>query len=241
MKDKGLRWAMSTRGLTGALLGVALVVTLTACGGNEPTAAPTPVATVEMAKYSTFKDGAGTLWVVGELLNKSDFSVGKVAVAVLLVGDNGKVLASQTVSSPTAVPAMVGPLQEAPFRIGISDPPATWADIKFQLEAKPWMSQEATLAYYDLKIQNEILTPPPDDQGRYVLTGEIVNTGSAVAGSVEVFATGYGSDGKIVDAVYGFSKPDRIAPGEPATIELSFSPGRQIAAVNLLVQGVKGN
>jgi hypothetical protein len=175
-----------------------------------PTHAPTSVPTVvtvlppstatqiqqqghlEPVGIRFLKDPIGGLHFVGEVQNNGTLAAEQVEVSVALLDGDGAPLATEV----AAIPARLIPAGErSPFEVILRDLPRNWTSYQVQVsgeDAGPaWQDRYANLEV----IEQEMERPGFDD---YRMRGLVKNPGPADARDVQVIATLFGNDGRVV-------------------------------------------
>jgi len=196
--------------------------------GEASTPIPLQVRVVDVEVYRT---PAGSMWLLGELLNEGDYPAADVQLQIDLHGASGESLGSVPAwAALTLVPAGA----RAPFGVLLREPPVG--------EVQPAVAVTGGEAlgnvgnhYLDLAAVEVEATL---DEGRVRLNGTVANQGENVAGQIVVVATFYDEEGR----VSGYAQEtldEALAPG--ATAPFSFAvtpPGGQTADYKLVVQGL---
>jgi len=200
---------------------------------EPPTPTPLPVARLELLSARTYRDAAGSVWVVGEAQNTGDTTASNVEVTMSLLGADAKPLATTYATTHlAAVPAQ----GKTPFRGMFAQPPANWKDLKIDLTAAPNDPDESSQFVGGLKVERATVAASPDGGGA-IVAGEIKNAGSSPALTVRVMAVLRGQDGKVVDVVDGYAKLPELAPGAASPFSLQFLDGKQVGPYEIFLQG----
>jgi len=198
-----------------------------------PTSTPLPVARLELVSSRTYRDSAGSLWIVGEAKNTGDTTATNVEVTFSLLGADGKRVA---VTYATTHLAQVPPQGRTPFRGMFAQPPATWKDLRIDLTAAPPDPNDRPEFVDGLKLERANLSAATGGGGA-VIAGEVKNDGKDPALTVRVVAVLRGQDGKVVDVVDGYTKVPELAPGATSPFSLQFFDGKQVGPYEVFLQG----
>jgi len=204
---------------------------------------PPPVATpsqhgvsLVVDQYITTTTSWGSLYVIGDLINQGDSDAMSVEMAVSLLDADGAVLALGSYNSIDLGIAKAG--SKYPFRIGIDDPPAEWADVSIQMDASPFDETEYYWPYsYDFALEGVTANAKGSE---YVIAGRVVNEGQKATNYVVVIGAIYDLDGKILDADSTSVALDVIRPGKKSPFKLKFSDLKdEVGRYVLYVQGTE--
>ena len=182
----------------------------------NPTDTPQPQIDLQTGSYSSYVDSIGTLWFVGEIVNKGNAPATSVQVALSLLDNNGNVVGVGSDS-----PSFIQANGKFPFKIMVDQAPKEWKDVKIQIQGTPYDSQSFMPLYIDLKTDK--VTGNPSGYGTYGLTGIVINTGQKTATLVQIVAAAYDKDGKVIDVGDTFATLSDIAPGGDSPFSLDFS------------------
>lgn len=195
-----------------------------------PTSTPEPVIKLEIGSYSHSVDSFGSLRFVGEILNRSKIAVSNVDVAISLLDKDGNTLAAH--STNIAERRFVPPGDKFPYLILFTDdPPKEWADVRVQVQGRPYDDTGYGAVYADLRIEGTTGAPPGS------ISGRIVNTGKSTAESVQVIGIAYDDAGTVVDVSFAYSELDTIPPGDNAPFTIRLAPEAKSARFELFVDG----
>lgn len=194
-----------------------------------PTPTPESVISLEIGSYSHSFD-SGSLQFVGEILNRSKIAVSDVDIAISLLDKDGNTLAAH--STNIAERRVVPPDGKFPYLILFTnDPPKEWADVRIQVQGKPYDDTGYRAAYVDLRIEGTTGAPPAS------ISGRIVNTGKSTAESVQVIGVAYDAAGTVVDVSFAYSELDKIPPGDSAPFTIDWESNVKSASFELFVDG----
>jgi hypothetical protein len=181
----------------------------------QPTATLEPQINLEMGSYTSYRDSIGTLWFVGEILNKGNASAESIDLALSLLDDNNNVAAVGSTNL-----SFIQSNGKFPFKIMVDNAPQAWKDVKIQIQGGPSDSASFMPPYVDFKTTN--VNNQPSDFGGFSLTGTVTNTGQKTATLVNVVAAIYDKDGKVIDVADTFTALTDIAPGGDSPFSIDF-------------------
>jgi len=179
------------------------------------TPTPLPPDTILLGLMSSheYEDDLGFFTIVGEVRNDLQMNVGKVLVTATFYNASGDVI--EEASNSTMIDILL-PGQRSPFALILPKPVDLW-EYSLRITARPTLEQP--LAGLEV-VQSHAYE---DEVGLYHVTGEVENTGQRATDRVQVIVTLYDKWGKIVNAGFVFSEPQRVRPGEKATFDCSFN------------------
>jgi hypothetical protein len=167
---------------------------------------------------SDYIDSVGFYHIVGEVKNDSEHNVRLAVVRAMLYDQQGSVAGRPF---GYALNDVIRPGEKSPFHVIFSDSEQSGKVESYQLsvDATPLLSDiEPRL---ELKVGQGYL----DSIGVYHLVGNVTNKGDATARSVEVDASFYDSNGRIIDTATGYTGPSDVTSGTSETFEVvSVSP-----------------
>ena len=191
-----------------------------------PAAAGTPIPlNVEVTQIHAYQTAVGSVWLIGELINRGETAAESARVTVHLLNERGEPV--YTAETWAAVP-VIRPGAAAPFGILLREPPPF-------VQPAAVVSGGQTVAelgsrYLDLVVLDTAVTPV---NNRIEAAGRIQNVGEQTAVDVTLAATFYNERAEIVGfGLYPLAGP--LAPGETRPFTLSNAPPGG-AAVNLSV------
>jgi len=198
-----------------------------------PTETPQPIARLSILSYRSYTDSIGSLWVVGEAENAGETTASEVEVAMILLDDANKTLATTyaTVYLPN-VP--IG--TKMPFRGMFAQPPANWKTLKVDLTTSPLDPLATSYFVSNLKVTNSTIKPGVGVAGT-TIAGEVKNEAKEPAVSVRIIGVLHGDDGKVTDVVDGYTRLNELAPGESSTFGMQFFSAQQAGKYDLYVLG----
>ena len=204
----------------------------------EPTATPTPMP-LDIVNLAFYRTPVGSLWCMGEVLNKRDESLEVVQLRVTLYDAAGqRVGETSGFTAVDVVPAGGGSDQaghgRTPFALLFADPPPSgFASYEVALlGAEPivyWGNRHRDLVVE--RIQWET------DQGTVVVRGVVRNAGDETANDVEVTITAYTDDGAVAGVRQTEIEP--LNAGEQSTFSLSLIPAAPVARIEAVAWGLK--
>jgi len=183
----------------------------------KPTDTLEPQIELEAGSYTSYLDSIGTLWFVGEIINKGNAPAQNVEVALSLLDDNGKVAA---VGSDRF--SFIQANGKFPFKIMVNKAPKEWKEVKIQIQGTPYNSKSFMPPYIDLKTDQVTGQLPDSSYGKYGLAGTVINVGQKTATLVHIVAVAYDKDGKVIDVGDTFATLTDIEPGGDSPFSLEF-------------------
>lgn len=196
--------------------------------GQANTPIPLQIRVVDVEVYRT---PAGSIWLLGELLNEGTYPAANVQLQIDLHGASGATLGS--VPAWAALP-LLPPETKAPFGVLLREGPAGAVQPAVAVTGGEALADVGN-HYLDLAVTGEEATI---EDGRVHLDGTVANQGQSTAGQIVVVATFYDAQGR----VSGYAQEaldEALAPG--ATAPFSFAvtpPGGQTTDYELAVQGL---
>jgi hypothetical protein len=112
-----------------------------------------------------------------------------------------------------------------PFRILVSNPPASWANVRWQIVPKlydPTTFLGKTL-YNGLTAEDVSLQPPANQYTSWTLVGQVKNSGNQIAQYVHISAAAYDAGGTLLDVDDTYTKLDVLNPGDSSPFEIQFN------------------
>lgn len=182
----------------------------------NPTDTSIPQMDLQVGSYSTYIDSIGVLYVVGEIVNKGNASAQEVQLALSLLDDNDNVLA---VGTDTL--SYISANGKFPFSIMIDNAPKQWKSLKIQIQGSPYDPSGIFAPYIDLKI-DKVTGKLPSVYGYYSLMGIVINTGQGTATLVNIVASAYDKNGKVIDVGWTYATLNEILPGGDSPFSLDF-------------------
>ena len=161
------------------------------------------------------RDASGSVVVMGEVLNEVECTITLTEVkGTFYDADRAEI----GTSFGSAELDLLRQGQKTPFKVGFSpgevSPKSYRVDVSWQqAEEEPF--DGLTIVGHSGEV---------DSQGCYQITGEVRNEGTETAHSVNVVCTCYDSEGKVREALSGYTDPQDIEPGDTAPFELSSYP-----------------
>ena len=132
--------------------------------------------------------------------------------------------------------SILPPGGKLPFRLYISDPPASWANEKIQVQFDEVTSFDRSYSYTEFETAGVTFTPA--QYSGIVFRGQVTNTGTVNAELVQVTFVGRDGSGAVTDVEYSFADLDQIDPGMSSPFEISiFNTDEVPASYELLVDG----
>ena len=203
---------------------------------------------IKIVSYSYYIDSLGYLDVVGEVQNVGPNTVNPVYLTGSIYSSSGT---AESSSYCQVWVSYLEPQQEAPFYMEFQPPSSTgiWqsADIsKIDLTVSI-ANATSSYQYPDLKITSSsgFINTTGDNNGAYMVTGIIQNTGSQTASNITVVGAFYNSTGTVVAVGYtNYLTPTSLAPSGTTSFEIGafdlnqsqVSSAEKIKSYSLLVQ-----
>lgn len=188
-----------------------------------------PYADAKILQTNSYVDSIGDLHVIGVVQNDGTENLEYVKISATFYDKNNNVVGSRYTYTYMDI---LTPQQKSPFDVLISKP-ANYDHYKLSLSYDKTDDEP----FSGLKIQG--VTHHTDDYGYYYIDGEVKNTNTVKANYVEIVATLYDSNGKIIYTDFTYTNSD-IAPGQTSSFEFMIDksnvPGN-IVNYNLQVQG----
>lgn len=197
--------------------------------GEASTPIPLQVRVVDVELYRT---PAGSMWLLGEVLNEGQYPAANVQLQIDLHGASGETLGS--VPAWVALPLLPAG-EKAPFGVLLREPPAGDVQPAVAVTGGEALSDVGN-HLLDLAVTTGEATI---EDGRVHLSGTVANEGESPAGQIVVVATLYDAQGR-VSGYAQQSLDETLAPG--ATAPFSFvvtPPGGQTTEYELSVQGLR--
>jgi len=175
---------------------------------------------VEVLSHTGYIDSLGCYHVVGEILNIGDQAINFVYVNVTFYDSHGNVIDTRFDLTMLFV---IMPGQKSPFDVAFLDAEQSSRVHEYSLEIKfsktSPLPQGLEILSYDSYM---------DEGGRLHITGEIKNIADKRAHNVEVIATFYDSNGKVVAAISHDVDPEmpRLDPNETKSFEIILESDR---------------
>jgi hypothetical protein len=209
---------------------------------GQPTAAPTVAAPaptappasgqVDLVQSANYKDAIGSLWFVGVARNNTGKQLSGAEIVLTLLDVGGKTVASAKDFNYDT--ALIQPGALMPFRILVSNPPASWANVRWQIVPKPYDPTTflGKTLYNGLAAEDVSLQPPANQYASWTLVGQVKNSGSQIAQYVHISAAAYDAGGTLLDVDDTYTKLDVLNPGDSSPFEIQFNrrdmqPARQ--------------
>jgi LysM repeat protein len=200
---------------------------------QPPTPTPTPPP-MKIQKLNFQQTSAGSLWVLGEVLNPGSYSVSEVMVQISLFDENGGLLTSEIAYPQLDV---VPPGQPVSFAILVDNPPRQFAQYQAVVLAGVPTSPN-TRYYLDLAVDD--LQAQAVDAVRYRVKGDLQNLGVSDAESLRLLVTAYDDQERVI-AVRQADLPVsvlRSAATTPFEIELTLVGG-SVVTYSVQAQGLR--
>ncbi len=148
----------------------------------------------------------GSIFFVGEIHNTGSRPIAKPEVIISLLDENGKRLLFE---SGYPVFDVIPANSSVPVVVLVSDPPPTWRSFEVFIQAQAATGGE--FMSYTTFVPSAV-EMSRDELGYYVITGDVTNTGKSKAEYVQVIASLYDEEGKIVGAASAYIAQTRLDP-----------------------------
>ena len=197
--------------------------------GEANTRIPLQVRVVDVEVYRT---PAGSMWLLGEVLNEGDFPAANVQLQIDLRGASGETLGSVPA---WAALSLISPGEKAPFGVLLREAQA--GDVQTAVAVTGGEALDDVGNHYlDLAVTVGEATI---EDGRVRLSGTVANEGERPAGQIVVVATLYDVQGR----VSGYAQQtldETLAPGAIAPFSFALTPpGGQTTDYALSAQGLR--
>lgn len=191
---------------------------------------------IEIINLNAYRTPAGSLWLVGELMNESHLAAENIQLQLGLADINGQGLAA---IMTWVTPGIIGPGAKAPFGVLVPD---------LNLDSSTNLAPPSAAVidgqtlvnvgnrYLDLAVIEPEATI---EESQISIQGQIENTGEAAADNILLVTTFYDALGNVA-GFHELSLDFSLNPGEIRPFSLTAAPpGGQIVDFNFLVQGLK--
>jgi hypothetical protein len=198
--------------------------TQTASPAPTKTPSPTPVGSkVEISNAHAYATSYGSAYVVGEIQNTGDKDAGNINLAASLVDGAGNVIGSG--SDSVNILTVLAPGEKAPYKIGILNAPAQWADSKVQVQWRDASSIDRAFAY----TRNLTVSGLSETQGQFgdvSIHGQVANSSGKAVSIIELYFVGRDGTGAVTFVDEGFADLSSLPPGgtSPFTIDIFSMP-----------------
>lgn len=197
-----------------------------------------PQIQFEAGSYTSYRDSAGMLHFVGEVVNNSDIPAERVQIALSLLDDQGNVLVAESANLAELHVALAR--GKYPFRFMIDElgSDKQWATVKIQVQAQPYTEGGILPYHLELRAENVTGQPAQSEYDTFSLSGMVVNFGQKPVSNAHVVAVAYNGEGKVIDVGDAYAQLEEIAPGNSAPFQLDFGSIRDApASYEIFVQG----
>ncbi len=190
---------------------------------------------IEVINLNTYRTPAGSLWLVGEVVNHSPFTAENIQLQIGLAESNGQGI---TVVMTWVTPSIVLSESKAPF--GVLVPELTLdANTDLAPPSAAIIGGQTVVdvgnRYLDLAVIDPTATI---EESQVAVQGQIENTGSETAVNILLVTTFYDALGNVA----GFHEMPlefSLNPGERRPFNfVAAPPGGQVVDFNFLVQGL---
>jgi len=181
---------------------------------SPTTLAPTtaaPSQDVEVISYNGRNDVFGQYILYGEVMNYLDYDLGRVKITASYYDDQDQFIGNYFTFTENTT---VEPGQKSPFIL------TTWPDSFTPDKVDLEVSYEAAInpVYKGIEIIDH--QGMLDQDGYYVINGEVQNNGDSTVNFVKLMCTYYDIDGKVIATEYSFTEKDELEPDETSTFEV---------------------
>jgi hypothetical protein len=187
------------------------------------TVTPIPTGSVFAQGVTVFKpyDGSSSDYIVGEIRNSTSSTIQYVKITAILRNDSGTVVGAEYTYAHIG---LITPNSNSPFRLILSNPPA-WSSADLIIEYSETADQPYVL---DVSTSSAYL----DAYGGWHVPVRVTNNDSSSHTYVQIFATLYGSDGKVIGVDYTYTSPSTLMPGQTVDVDMEvyFWAGRPDAS-----------
>ena len=193
---------------------------------ERPTALPIQI---EVLSVSLFSDGAGGLWVLGEVKNSADYFIENLQLEITLFGEEGLMVGSKKTWAPAP---QVGPNESTPF--GLVFPQKPDGNLQAEIKVASGFAQANSIDegryYFGLTADQ----PQFEVNGEAIsMTGKVTNNGSETAKDAFGLLLTYDNDGRLT----GYSQiafSQSLSPDESENYTSTFVPvGSEVTAVRI--------
>lgn len=171
-------------------------------------------------------------YVVGEVENQGDEWVGNVDVALTLYGPDGSVVES---GSRDLMVDRLAPGERGPYKIPVETASVGGSyDYRVTLTAdRPGIFEADVRSFETARMATRT-----DEFGHFHVMGEVTNTGAKPSTFTQVIMVLYDAEGRVLEADWTTTDPDRIPPGGTASFDVrSVLDDLEPASHRIIVQG----
>lgn len=188
---------------------------------------PMQVAVTQIHAYQT---PVGSLWLVGEVFNQSEYAAEAVQVEIALLDEANNVL--HTTTSWIALP-IIPAYTSSPFGVLVPEPPAAFAYPVVSVVGGETVMDLGT-RYLDLVVTETAVSHHGE---RVQISGQITNSGGETVTDLLVVAALYNAQGDI--SGYAQLRLDTtLAPGDNTTFTADVTPpGSEVVTAQVMAQG----
>jgi len=171
---------------------------------------PVPQNCVKVLSSTQYTDSLGATHVVGEVQNQISQNLDSVVVAVTFYAADGKTLETD---SSLVLMSILTPSQKSPFDVYTLN--QNLGNDHYTVAVTD-ASVTSNIPYANLAIQGPV---SQIQSGFYHVTGQIANTGTNTANSVEVVVTLYDTGGKVVAVALSPTTPPVLHASETGSFD----------------------
>lgn len=190
-----------------------------------PTLVSDPSTGVAIKSARVLYSSLGSLYVVGELENRTESKITFGQVIARYYDSVGNLVATE--DSYAFLTALV-PSQRSPFRLILSNPPTNIAQINLTTD---WNTD----SFLDYQMATVISVQTRDNNG-LELFGEIRNDQGREMRSIEIDVTFYDASGRVIDVDFAFPAQTTLAPGAVTTYRVSTFEEELLGVTNYSIQ-----
>jgi hypothetical protein len=216
-------------------------------GAPTPTQAPAPTVVpaggqLDLVTSANYKDSIGSVWFIGVAKNNTGKQLSGAQIVLSLLDGAGKIAATAESSDYTYALIPAGAV--LPFKILVSNAPASWASVRWQFAPRAYdPSGFLEKSFYNALALEDVQLQPPSGGlfSNWTLVGQVRNTGGSTAQYVNIRAAVYDAGGALLEVNDGFAKLDQIPAGGVSPFDISFDragiqPARQDVFVDARIK-----
>jgi hypothetical protein len=195
----------------------------------EPLRNVTPPAAadaLQVRSVTVKRSSTSSLRLEGEIVNATPVPVYSVQVTARFLDDAGQLAAT---NDAYAMLSRIDPGQRSPFRLSLSNPPATLASYSLGLDG----NDSSILDYR----QAQIVSSSVRDNFGVEVFGDVRNPEASELRSVEVVIAFYDGAGNVVAVDNGFASPSSLAGGVTAPYRVSTFEQFTYATMHVQAEG----
>lgn len=198
-----------------------------------PSQTPTPtLPSIEIASINNVTDEAGYIHVFGEIENNGTNILKSVQISVNLYDASN--IPIPLPSSAYTFLDVIRPSEKSPFEFSVHDP-GNVARYEIHVLGYQVTTEQS---YRDFEILSN--SSSVDELGKFIVVGEVRNSGNKTAEFVHVIGTFYNAEGKVVALGLSYTMEAEIQPNQTGTFEMGLTFDdlvQEIDHYTLLVEG----